>query len=600
MMIFGICGYLSTIVIFVIVVAFIANELFIQYNERKSNNNFLDEPLYKESRTWTTSFVIFFQILLLCVIMGMITTILLLIVGIDEMVCSSIAFYVTTVLKFIGFAFSFHTLKQIRKKLKILGKVSSSRKRLCGCIFFALSQAISGFYHCCYYGVGSGDGFSIVLILYFVFSALFLLLSSIYYIKIDNNDLFEWKTFSFSTENESSSIKYGSSVDLENSVDVSSLWRARNKDERTKSDVGIFSKFSFSSATSSELSINVEKADLENYKVRAFIGSNQKQTVSSPSLGGLLNFWNTKKYLGSEANPSSSLFVIEWGKVNLNGKSIIHYKIGLGETQSSIMTDNKRTVKIISKRYDELVFLREKLLIEFPAANLESIPIVVDDDNEVSREQYDKHRDEMNAYFEKLITNPVCGRTVSMNLKANRDDDLNLPDSTFSPISPSRKVIGSGLSELLDHVDPLLPYLPFDNRLINMNVVGWLKLDNKIYYDIDIKSSSNSWTVRKRFGQFCSLHSALKLTWELPRGIECPVKNIIKEKSNDRDNEIKYNENTIALDAFIKKLASLNPLPSVLLAFLESDVTSRSNGYDIIKGTILLLLFNSNIDSYHY
>jgi hypothetical protein len=261
------------------------------------------------------------------------------------------------------------------------------------------------------------------------------------------------------------------------------------------------------------------------------------------------------------------------------------------------MTDNKRTVKIISKRYDELVFLREKLLIEFPAANIDLIPVVVDDED-VSREQYDKHRDEMNAYFEKLITNPVCGRTVSMNLKANRDDDLNLSGSTFSPISPSRKIIG--VSELLDHVDPLLPLLPFDNRLINMNVVGWLKVDSKVFYDVEIKSSSNSWVVRKRFGQFCSLHSALKSTWELPRGIECPIKNIIKEKSNDRDNEIKYNENTLALDAFIKKLASLNPLPSILLAFLESGVASRSNGYDIIKGILLQSSFNFYSESYRY
>ena len=583
MEVFGICGYLSTIIIIVIVVVVLLNELLI-HNEKKRSNKELEEPLYKESRTWTTSFLMFFQILLLCVIMGMITSILILVVGIDEHKCSSVPFYITTSFKFIGFALSFYILKQIRKSLKILGKVSSSRKRLLGCIFFSLSQSISGFYHCCYYGVTKGDGFSIVLILYFVFSALLLLLSSIYYIKIDNNDLFEWKTFSFSTENESHSINNNSISDIENSVDVKSLWRARKKNEKAKRDnsIDIFSKFSFSSATSSELSINVEKADLENYKVRAFTETNQKPT--SPSLGGLLNFWNTRKMLGSESGlPSSSLFVIEWGIGTLNGSNFIHYKIGLGETMSSIV-DSKRTVKILSKRYDELVFLREKLLIEFPAAGIDPMPVIpvtTNNDDDISSEQYDKHRDEMNAFFEKLITNPVCGRTVCMNLKANKDD---APDVAYSPISPSRKIIGS-ISELSDHVDPLLPLLPFDNRLINIHVVGWLKVDNKVFYDIEIKSSSNSWHVRKKFGQFSALHNALLSTWELPGRIDCPVKNTIKEKSNERDNEIKFNENTLALDAFIKKLSGLNPLPCIVLAFLESDVTSRSNGYDIIKGT---------------
>jgi hypothetical protein len=140
--------------------------------------------------------------------------------------------------------------------------------------------------------------------------------------------LFEWKTFSFSTENESHSVNNNSISDVENNVDVRSLWRARNKNERSKSDsIDIFSKFSFSSATSSELSINVEKADLENYKVRAFSETNQK--LSSPSLGGLLSFWNNRKMLGgSESVPSSSLFVIEWGIGTLNGNNFIHYKNG--------------------------------------------------------------------------------------------------------------------------------------------------------------------------------------------------------------------------------------------------------------------------------
>jgi hypothetical protein len=399
---------------------------------------------------------------------------------------------------------------------------------------------------------------------------------------MDNNDLFDWKTFSFSSETYSSS--YNNSVsEVENgNVDVKSLWRAK-KDEKTKNDtiVDVFSRFSFSSATSSELSISVEKADLENYKVRTFTNSPQKFSPSSTSLGGLFSFWKNSN-LRSESTPSSSLFVIEWGSTCVNGKPVIHYKLGLGETATST---EQRTVKIISKRHDELCFLREKLLTEYPAVKFDPIPTVeIDVDTEITAEIFESHRDEMNAYFEKLITNPVCGRTVNLNLKNNRDEDMNVSNNNKLPpvSSPSRRI--SSLSELGDHLDPLLPFCPFDNRLLNMQVIGWIEKADSIYYDIEVKSSSSSWLCRKRFSQFLSLYTALELTWELPRGIVCPVKNIIKDKANDRDNEIKYNENTLALAAFIKALAVLNPLPNALLAFLEADVISRSNGYDIIKG----------------
>jgi len=585
---YGICGYISTIIQALIISIVIINEWYIYYKEKRRNTNFLDEPLYKEGRNWTSSFVLYFNIILSIVILGCIATLLIIIVGNDNHVCSNYIFYVNTSLKFIGFALCYHTLKQIRKKMRILGHLKCSKRRIFNCIFFSLTQSISGFYHSCYYGVGNGDSFSIVLILYFIISSLLLLLSTIFYLKMDNNDLFDWKTFSFSSETYSSS--YNNSIsEVENgNVDVKSLWRAR-RDEKTKNDtiVDVFSRFSFSSATSSELSISVEKADLENYKVRAFTNNNSPQKFSpSPAsaLGGLFSFWKNSQLRSNDYTPSSSLFVIEWGSTCVNSKTIIHYKLGLGETATS--TDiNKRTVKIISKRHDELCFLKEKLLIEYPAVIFDPIPIVdIDIDSEITGEIFERHRDEMNAYFEKLITNPICGRTVILNLKNNLDEDMSFSNNSKLPTvsSPSRKI--SSICELGDHLDPLLPFCPFDNRLLNIQVVGWTKFDNNIYYDVEVKSSSSSWLSRKRFSQFLSLYTALELTWELPRGVVCPVKNIIKEKANDRDNEIKYNENTLALAAFIKSLTVLNPVPNALLAFLEADVISRSNGYDIIKG----------------
>jgi hypothetical protein len=81
--------------------------------------------------------------------------------------------------------------------------------------------------------------------------------------------------------------------------------------------------------------------------------------------------------------------VVDWEEIQVNGKSVVVYKLGLGEVSVTGKLVDKldrdkekdkpslRSVRISWKRLDELVFLREKLQSDFPQLGRELPPLPV-------------------------------------------------------------------------------------------------------------------------------------------------------------------------------------------------------------------------------
>lgn len=339
--------------------------------------------------------------------------------------------------------------------------------------------------------------------------------------------------------------------------------------------------------------------------------------------------------------------VVDYEKISINGKTFLIYKLVLGESATSKALETEspspRTVRIVRKRHDEIVYLREKISTEFSHIHLPEVPTppieliadnigsttntnsygninlsidtscsdAYDGDNanplhkdrnssdsnrksvDVIDSASDRHRKDMSDFLETLITNPMIGRVVIHDIRSTQDDlFLTERDNKKSYVNEEEKKIEDiHISNANESIHILFPFILWnDPRLLAISVTGWseigaIKKELKVFYSIEVKFKEFVWTLSKRYRQFRSLYNSIKEGCDIK--VEFPVKvNKKKTKSKDRETETKYNENTLRLNSFLKELIKeVGMAHPLLLIFLESDICNRTSGYDVIKIT---------------
>ena len=82
-----------------------------------------------------------------------------------------------------------------------------------------------------------------------------------------------------------------------------------------------------------------------------------------------------------------TISVVDWNFVSINGKVVVVYKLGLGESTPAKQLDaesapGSRSVRIALKRFDEILYLREKIAADFPYLAVPVVPSVICQDSE--------------------------------------------------------------------------------------------------------------------------------------------------------------------------------------------------------------------------
>lgn len=213
---------------------------------------------------------------------------------------------------------------------------------------------------------------------------------------------------------------------------------------------------------------------------------------------------------------------------------------------------------------------------------------------------YEKHRLDMSRFLETLITHPIASRLVindikeSQNFVSNKKRVSNMNDTEDKQDAPNIEKSESCVVDNSFDIPSNYPLLLLtDKSSLDVSVTGWRELQNskresKIYYEVHVRFRENHWVLQKRFRQFRTLFYLLE-SQHLFEGviINYPSKYSLKRtkpSSPTREESFKLTENTVSLNSFIKSCCeNLSSLPPALMAFLESDISIRHHGFDLIR-----------------
>lgn len=359
-------------------------------------------------------------------------------------------------------------------------------------------------------------------------------------------------------------------------------------------------------------------------------------------------------------------------------------------------------VQIISKRYDEMLYLRDRIADDYPFYSFPPLPpplpqarilsLIAESnhaptpgaDNQMVRLksstgkgtkdkplsesaiELERHSAAMNALLECLITHPQAGQQVLASLRNNYEAEL-LADSVSQSFKekslllqdPADKGVGAGGGSaggpvghhtefplLIDSYSAVLAKAAAggssSQKSLRARVYGWTdvltsstvslrdRLLRKtsettiVHFDFEVVYNNTIWICRKRYCQFRALLMAIKRLYadgigeelrlsqndfnfpciedELSDANLAVMKEVLGENlltgrgatgagnqgitSLTEHQENMLTELTMSLDCFIKTLMEIHePLPPVLMAFLETDTLKVKGKYDIVAST---------------
>jgi hypothetical protein len=302
----------------------------------------------------------------------------------------------------------------------------------------------------------------------------------------------------------------------------------------------------------SESSVVIKKITLDADGTLHFPSSSPSANSMSVSgslrhLSTLSTSWSsvTSKLLKEQSivNVEIEITVVSWEVLFVNQKPVIVYSLALTESQAGRPSNHdpsaSKSSKIIQKRLDELIYMREKLLSDYPnAQDLPSVPIFSHQELEyliaetrlsgknLLKENdplYETHREAMTRYLEDLVAHPHISRSLIQDL---RSSTLMMRSSSINSTSPSTKATSSSQSLLTRSLNLAAnptsnPYPLFlhNERSLVVTVRGWLDLASKpssstsavskIFYEVEVQYGEHSHILHKRFRQFRALYQAL-------------------------------------------------------------------------------------------
>ena len=216
------------------------------------------------------------------------------------------------------------------------------------------------------------------------------------------------------------------------------------------------------------------------------------------------------------------------------------------------------------------------------------------------------HRDSMNRYLNDMIQIPLAGPAFFTSLCSG----AKLVAQTITPAGSTRSATTTIMNDLgparggrKNKAEIFLPPMhSFQQVASAVKVTNWTEVDGDIYFVIEISQKADyvhKRIVRKKYKQFRSLHTLLSV-------YATPHKNIaFPSPGSSAPPASKNTDNTAApaatpeekikvrgkraqqkliseLNTYLQSICEIQPVPDILTAFLESDITSVSAGYDVV------------------
>jgi len=444
----------------------------------------------------------------------------------------------------------------------------------------------------------------------------------------------------------------------------------------------------------------------EDTSPRQSFYSQGRNSVSNPMQSGtVVNSWlvnntlkgNTRQSVRDDMLIKShaiKVSVADCFCVRVQDELKLLYKIAIYDRNNEICEDmNFAGVQIISKRHDEMLYLRDRIAADYPHSPFpplpaplptdvifsliaESTPTPGADNHMVklpksttkggssvvpseSTAELSRHTELMNALLECLISHPQAGQQVLASLRNNYEAEL-LADTVSQSFKDKTMLLhqeiddggvtGGGGGPVGHHTEfPLLidSYAAVlakaaggsssSQKSLRARVFGWTdvlttstvsrkyRLMRKsaettiVHFDFEVVYNNTIWICRKRYCQFRALLNAVKRLYaegigeelrishndfnfpciedELSEANLVSMKEVLGENlfsgaaaganqgitSLTEHQENMLTELTMSLDCFIKTLMEIHePLPPVLMAFLETDTLKVKGKYDIV------------------
>lgn len=267
------------------------------------------------------------------------------------------SYYMTFTIRVIAWANVAFRSKQICTKLRM--RIFSLRT---GAGLWGISQVMSAGINCLFLEFPSSS--SLLFLLYFVLCSFTLAIwGYIMFIGDDENGLFDTTSklafFQFCRDtavvgrNAKSFAEYQESDNAP--IDVRTLWASRSASpisiQNCDFEEIILSDNPKLSLTDSEIDDDVNSTSHSR--------SSRKYQPPSPSSALIL-----REKLKAPLAGDVTISVVDWDRVIVNGKSVTVYKLGIGEAFSAkgleLEGPSSRMVRIVMKRLEELVYLRER------------------------------------------------------------------------------------------------------------------------------------------------------------------------------------------------------------------------------------------------
>lgn len=333
--------------------------------------------------------------------------------------------------------------------------------------------------------------------------------------------------------------------------------------------------FDYPAVDRSSQSTSFSHSYSNNLSMNAALSSIVSDSVINARNYNRLSFGTMNRVADQPTMIDVTIQVVECERVYVNNRSVLVYKLGLGEYLSLSDNDTKtagtlictRSIRIITKRLDELMYLRDKIVLDFPfcADEIPAIPILTSEEidfifgtneeipSSYRKVTYDFHIDSMTKYLQFIVNNPITNRLVVHNIRgssaiAKSKFQFQAHLSNISKLS-NDKTLDIKPTIVANQSSALLPLLSTLSGTLDVSVVGWIDLNfiinpdvkpranlsHKIYYEVEVQNNSCCWILRKRFRQFRALYATLiKHGYEDDSSlkIQKPVKHSVKHKTS--------------------------------------------------------------------
>lgn len=206
----------------------------------------------------------------------------------------------------------------------------------------------------------------------------------------------------------------------------------------------------------------------------------------------------------------------------------------------------------------------------------------------------------MNRYLQEMMAVPLAGPAFFNALCSGAKLVPQSTGSVRSATTPIMNDLTSTRAKKNKSETLLAPIYSFQPVAAAVKVTNWAEVDRETYFVIEISQEAeyaHKRIIRKKYKQFKALHSLLStcstshkhvafpspesLSSSTARNSDTPTAPTPEEKIKVRGKRAQH-KLISELNKYLQSVCEIQPVPDPVIAFLESDITSISSGYDVV------------------